>query len=81
MEDRKQLRPRRPRTRRKVCRFCVEKATSIDYKDIRKLQGFITEAGKIMPLRMSGVCAEHQRDLAIAIKRARIMALLPYVAE
>ena len=81
MEDRKQLRPRRPRTRRKVCRFCVEKATSIDYKDSRKLQGFITEAGKIMPRRMSGVCAEHQRDLAIAIKRARIMALLPYVAE
>ena len=81
MEDRKQLRPRRPRTRRKVCRFCVEKATSIDYKDIRKLQGFITEAGKIMPRRMSGVCAEHQRDLAIAIKGARIMALLPYVAE
>lgn len=81
MEDRKQLRPRRPRTRRKVCRFCVEKATSIDYKDIKKLQGFISESGKIMPRRMSGVCAEHQRDLAIAIKRARIMALLPYCAE
>ena len=81
MEDRKQLRPRRPRTRRKVCRFCVEKATSIDYKDTRKLQGFVTEAGKIMPRRMSGVCAEHQRDLAVAIKRARVMALLPYVAE
>ena len=81
MEDRKQLRPRRPRSRRKVCRFCVEKATSIDYKDTRKLQGFITEAGKIMPRRMSGVCAKHQRDLAIAIKRARIVALLPYVAD
>ena len=81
MEDRKQMRPRRPRSRRKVCRFCVEKATSIDYKDTRKLQGFITEAGKIMPRRMSGVCAQHQRDLAVAIKRARVMALLPYVAE
>ena len=81
MEDRKQLRPRRPRSRRKVCRFCVEKATSIDYKDTRKLQEFITEAGKIMPRRMSGVCAEHQRDLAVAIKRARVMALLPYCAE
>lgn len=81
MEDRKQLRPRRPRSRRKVCRFCVEKATSIDYKDTRKLQGFVTEAGKIMPRRMSGVCAQHQRDLAVAIKRARVMALLPYVAE
>ncbi len=51
MEDRK-LRPRRPRSRRKVCRFCVEKATSIDYKDIKKLQGFISESGKIMPRRM-----------------------------
>ena len=81
MEDRKQLRPRRPRSRRKVCRFCVEKATSIDYKDTRKLQGFVTEAGKIMPRRMSGVCAQHQRDLAVAIKRARVMALLPYCAE
>ena len=81
MEERKQLRPRRPRSRRKVCRFCVEKATSIDYKDTRKLQGFITEAGKIMPRRMSGVCAEHQRDLSVAITRARVMALLPYVAE
>ena len=81
MEDRKQLRPRRPRTRRKVCRFCVEKATSIDYKDIRKLQGFITEAGKIMPRRMTGTCAKHQREVQVAIKRARTVALLPYIAD
>ncbi|MDO4543746.1 MAG: 30S ribosomal protein S18 [Clostridia bacterium] len=80
MEDRK-MRPRMKRSRRKVCRFCVDKATSIDYKDVRKLNGFITESGKIMPRRMSGVCAKHQRDLAVAIKRARVMALLPFAAE
>lgn len=83
MEDRKQQRSkyagRKPR--RKVCAFCVEKATGIDYKDLNKLRKFITERGKIMPRRMSGVCAKHQRDLATAIKRARIVALLPYVAE
>ncbi|MDD3400905.1 MAG: 30S ribosomal protein S18 [Eubacteriales bacterium] len=80
MEDRK-MRPRLKRTRRKVCKFCVDKATSIDYKDVRKLQGFVAESGKIMPRRMSGVCAKHQRDLAIAIKRARAVALLPFAAE
>ena len=80
MEDRK-MRPRPKRSRRKVCKFCVDKATSIDYKDVNKLRGFVTERGKIMPRRMSGVCAKHQRDLAIAIKRARIVALLPYVSD
>ena len=80
MEDRK-MRPRPRRTRRKVCKFCADKATGIDYKDIRTLEKFVTESGKIMPRRMSGVCANHQRDLAIAIKRARIMAMLPYVGE
>lgn len=80
MEERK-MRPRPIRSRRKVCKFCVEKATSIDYKDTKKLQGFISEAGKILPRRMSGVCAKHQRDLAVAIKRARVMALLPFAAE
>lgn len=80
MEDRK-LRPRPRRSRRKVCKFCADKATGIDYKDVRTLEKFVTESGKIMPRRMSGVCANHQRDLAVAIKRARIMALLPYVAE
>ena len=83
MEERK---PRRPgggggRRRRKVCAFCVDKAQSIDYKDLPKLRKFITERGKIMPRRMSGVCAKHQRDLAIAIKRARVVALLPYVQD
>lgn len=80
MEERK-MRPRPKRSRRKVCKFCVEKATTIDYKDTNKLKGFISEAGKILPRRMSGVCAKHQRDLAIAIKRARVMALLPFAAE
>ncbi len=83
MEERK-MRPRPRRSRRKVCKFCVEKATGItgiDYKDIKKLSSFISETGKIMPRRMSGVCAKHQRDLAVAIKRARVMALLPFAGE
>ncbi len=67
--------------RKKVCNFCVDKATSIDYKDIAKLRKFVTENGKIVPRRMSGVCAKHQRMLCTAIKRAREMALLPYVAD
>ena len=69
------------RPHRKVCNFCVDKMDYIDYKDVENLRKFVTESGKIMPRRMSGVCAKHQRDLAIAIKRARIAALLPYVAE
>lgn len=67
--------------KKKVCLFCSEKATSIDYKDVPKLKKFITEKGKIIPRRSSGVCAEHQRELSIAIKRARMMALLPFKAE
>lgn len=80
MEDRK-MRPRQRKTRRKVCQFCADKAEYIDYKDVNKLRGYITERGKIKPRRMSGVCAKHQRGLAVAIKRARQLALLPYVAE
>ena len=80
MEDRK-MRPRQRRGRRKVCKFCVDKMHHIDYKDLRTLEKFVTERGKIMPCRMSGVCAKHQRDLAVAVKRARICALLPYVAD
>lgn len=81
MEERKNMRPRPRKGRRKVCGFCVDKVEHIDYKDVNRLRKFVTESGKIMPRRMSGVCASHQRELAIAIKRARIMALLPYVAE
>lgn len=64
--------------RRKVCRFCADKTLPIDYKDVRTLQTFITEGGKIVPSRTSGNCAKHQRRLATAIKRARVLALLPF---
>lgn len=67
--------------KKKVCQFCVDKADSIDYKDANKLKKYITEKGKIMPRRMTGVCARHQRLLAAAVKRARVMALLPYKAD
>jgi len=67
-----------PRRRRKVCTFCVDKVEYIDYKDTAKLRRFITERGKILPRRMTGTCAQHQRQVALAIKRAREMALLPY---
>jgi small subunit ribosomal protein S18 len=69
---------RRPSGRRKVCRFCADKTLKVDYKDFRTLQTFITEGGKIVPSRTSGNCARHQRQLAIAIKRARTIALLPF---
>lgn len=69
------------RPRRKVCSFCVDKVEEIDYKDAAKLCKFITERGKILPRRISGTCAKHQRQLTIAIKRARNVALLPFTAE
>jgi len=69
---------RRPSSRRKVCRFCADKTLKVDYKDVRTLQTFISEGGKIVPSRTSGNCARHQRQLAVAIKRARIIALLPF---
>jgi small subunit ribosomal protein S18 len=65
---------------RKSCRFCAEKTKVIDYKDIPKIARYVTDRGKIMPSRITGTCATHQRTLATAIKRARYMALLPYVA-
>ena len=66
---------------KKVCAFCQEKLDVIDYKDVNRLKKFITEGGKIIPRRMSGTCAAHQRTLAKAIKRARITALLPFKGE
>ena len=69
------------RKRRKVCQFCVDKAQSIDYKDAAKLRRYISERSKILPRRTTGVCAQHQRRLMIAIKRARHVALLPYVTD
>lgn len=71
---------RRRRTfhRRKVCRFCVDNELKIDYKDPKALRYFVTERGKIVPRRISGNCAKHQRELTLAIKRARQVALLPF---
>jgi len=69
---------RRPSGRRKVCRFCADKTLTVDYKDVRTLQSFVTEGGKIVPSRTSGNCAKHQRQLAVAVKRARVLALLPF---
>ncbi|MGL5245406.1 30S ribosomal protein S18 [Clostridium tarantellae] len=69
------------RARKKVCIFCVDKAESIDYKDVPKLKKYITERGKILPRRISGTCAKHQRQLTDAIKRSRNIALLPFTTE
>ena len=69
------------RPRKKVCSFCVDKVTDIDYKEFNKLGRYLTERGKILPRRISGNCARHQRMLTRAIKRARNIALLPYTAE
>lgn len=75
----KRDRGRKPR--RKVCSFCVDKVDHIDYKDAAKLCRFTTERGKILPRRISGNCAKHQRQVTLAIKRARNIALLPFTAE
>lgn len=69
------------RQRKKVCVFCSEKVTEIDYKDIARLKKFISERGKILPRRISGNCAKHQRQLTREIKRARHIALLPYISD
>ena len=82
-EDRgeKRPRPRGKRPRRKVCDFCVNKIEYIDYKDVNRLRRSINERGKILPRRMTGNCAKHQRQLSEAIKRARAIALLPYTVD
>jgi len=72
---------KRYKARKRVCNFCVDKVESIDYKDINKLKKYITERGKILPRRITGNCAKHQRELTKAIKRARQVALLPYSAD
>ena len=84
MSEERTERTRRPRgrkPRRKVCTFCVDKIQHIDYKDVARLRRFTSERGKILPRRMTGTCAKHQRQLSQAIKRARTIALLPYVSE
>jgi len=67
--------------RKKICRFCANSQAEIDYKDLRSLRSLITERGKIIPRRISGNCARHQRQLTVAIKRARNLALLPFTVE
>lgn len=74
-------RPQRGRRRRKVCAFCVDKVAHVDYKDAGKLKKYMSERGKILPRRMMGTCAKHQRQLSTAIKRARTIALMPYVSD
>jgi small subunit ribosomal protein S18 len=78
--ERNNGRPNR-KGRRKVCTFCVEKAEYIDYKDVNKLRKFTSERSKILPRRVTGTCAKHQRELTTAIKRARYVALLPYTSD
>ena len=79
MADRPMNRGRK--ARKKVCGFCVDKVENIDYKDIARLRRYMSETGKILPRRVTGTCARHQRELTVAIKRARHLALLPYTAD
>lgn len=79
MADRPMNRGRK--ARKKVCGFCVDKVENIDYKDIAHLRRYMSERGKILPRRVTGTCARHQRELTVAIKRARHLALLPYTAD
>jgi len=72
---------RRGMRRKKVCQFCADKTETIDFKDVDKLRKYVTDRGKILPKRITGTCAIHQREVTKAIKRARIVALLPYTAD
>ena len=81
-KDDKEKGQRRPMfRRRKVCKFCADKIDDINYKDVKLLSGFVPERGKVLPRRISGTCAKHQRGLRVAIVRARQLALLPYAAD
>ena len=73
--------PKKIFSRRRVCRFCTDKDVTIDYKDPKTLRNFVTERGKIIPRRIYGTCAKHQRELTEAVKRARQLALLPYMGS
>ena len=81
MKDGRRPNGKMRRSRKKVCAFCSDKAEKIDYKDVAKLRKYVTERGKILPRRISGTCAKHQRELTLAIKRARNIALLPFTTE
>ncbi|MBQ3094769.1 MAG: 30S ribosomal protein S18 [Clostridia bacterium] len=78
-------RPERPRNgrkgRRKVCRFCADKIETIDYTDVARLRNYVSERAKILPRRVTGTCARHQRELTVAIKRARQIALMPFISD
>ena len=78
-DDRREVRYRRPK--KKVCSLCVDKIEHIDYKDIARLKKFLSERGKILPRRMTGTCAKHQRQITTAVKRARHLAFLPFIAD
>ena len=69
------------KSRKKVCAFCVDKIEAIDYKDISRLRRFVSERAKILPRRVTGTCARHQRELTVSIKRARYLALIPYTSD
>lgn len=73
--------PRQRRIKKKVCMYCADKNLVIDYKDIDKLKKFVSEKGKILPRRVTGLCAKHQREVTTAVKRARHIALLPYTVD
>ncbi len=75
------IKRRKSYRRQKVCKFCVDKVEQVDYKDVRRLRSFVTDRGRIIPRRISGTCAPHQRELTVAVKRARNIALLPFVAD
>ena len=75
------IKRRKSYRRQKVCKFCVDKVEQVDYKDVRRLRSFVTDRGRILPRRISGTCAPHQRQLTVAVKRARNIALLPFVAD
>lgn len=74
-------RPNRRKAHKKVCHFCVDRVETIDYKDVARLRKYVSERAKILPRRATGTCACHQRELTTAIKRARQVALLPYVSD
>ncbi|MDD6916474.1 MAG: 30S ribosomal protein S18 [Eubacteriales bacterium] len=80
-EEKRVERPRAKRSKKKVCAFCVDKVDYIDYKDVAKLRRYVTERAKILPRRISGCCAKHQRQLTVAVKRARQIALMPYTSD
>ena len=71
----------KPCKRKKVCAFCADKIEHIDYKDVPRLRKFVSERSKILPRRITGTCAKHQRQLTVAVKRARHIALLPYISD